>query len=111
MDALLAAYAQFKAAASPTLASYAHLLPKLPKGLTVAKLEASGYPQARDLWDGLALALLLTLARVALTALVLDRVGRACMKHKYYKTVGKPVPVIDAVLRCVGGGLVWFGLV
>lgn len=103
MDALLSAYTAFKAAASPALASYAHLLPQLPKGLTVANLKAAGYPQARDLWDGLALALLLTLARIVLTALVLDRAGRACMKHRYYKAVGKPVPAIDAVLRCVVG--------
>ena len=107
MDALLSAYTVFKTAASPPLASYAHLLPPLPKGLTIAKLQASGYPQARDLWDGLALALLLTLARVVLTALVLNRAGRACMKHRYYKAVGQPVPAIEAVLRCVGG---WVGL-
>lgn len=99
MDGLLAAYARFKVAASPALASYAWMLPALPKGLTVAKLEASGYPLARDLWDGVAIALLLTLARIVLTALVLDRVGRAAMKHRYYKIKERPVPAIDAVLR------------
>lgn len=101
MDALLAAYGRFKTALpAPTLADYAWALPPLPKGMTIAKLEASGYPQARDLWDGIIVALLLTLARIVLTALVLNHVGRACMKHRYYKIKKQPVPVIDAALRC-----------
>lgn len=96
MDALLTAYEHFKTAASPTLASYARALPALPN-----ELEASGsYPQARDLWDGVAIALLLTLARILLTALVLDHVGRTCMKHRYYRIKRQAVPVIDAALRC-----------
>jgi hypothetical protein len=100
-DALLAAYEAFKSAASPPLVSYAWMLPPLPKGLTLAKLEAAGYPQARDLWDGIALAILLTLARIVLTALVLDRLGRFCMQHRYYQVRSQPVPAIDAVLKCV----------
>ncbi len=98
---LLAAYYDaFKTAASPTLAGYAWLLPALPNGLTIAKLEASGYPQARDLWDGVLIALLLTLGRIVLTALVLDPVGRACMKHRYYYQVkSQPFTPIDAVLK------------
>lgn len=108
MDALLAAYTRFKTAASPSLLSYAWILPTMPRGVTVAKLEAAGYPQARDLWDGIALAIVLTLVRIALTALVLDRVGRACMKHRYYRIKSEPIPAIDAVLKWVWGE--WTGV-
>ena len=101
MDRLLEGYRLFKAAASPPLSSYIHLLPPLPKGLTPAKLMQAGYPQARDLWDGAVIALLLTALRIVLAVFVLEPLGRLCMDHRYYRVKATPIPAIDAVLRCV----------
>ena len=76
-------WAAFKTHASPALASYAKHLPiQFTKKVTVPKLVAFEFPQAKDLWDGMLVALFLTLLRIVLTHFVLDPFGRWCMQHK-----------------------------
>jgi len=101
LDQLLAFWASFKTAASPPLATYAQHLPiQYTRKITVGKLQESGFPEAEDLWDGVLIAILLTLLRFVLEYAVLAPFGRWCMQHKYYKKVAqKPIPFIDATLR------------
>jgi hypothetical protein len=50
LDTLIPLWQAFKTAASPALASYVRFLPiTLTKKVTVASLEASGFPQVKDL--------------------------------------------------------------
>jgi ceramide synthetase len=101
LDQLLDFLARFKTAASPPLASYAQHLPiQYSRKLTVGKLQEFGFPEAKDLWDGVLIAVLLTFLRFVLEYAVLAPFGRWCMQHKYYKKVAQqPIPLIDATLR------------
>lgn len=78
------------------LERYFHLLPRMPNGERPADLVKAGFPHAADLLDGVLLVLLLTALRVVVTHLCLDGLGRAAMKHRYYRTPANPQ--LDAVL-------------
>lgn len=81
------------------LDQYFHYLPQMPNGERPADLVKAGFPHAGDLVDGLLLIVFLTALRVVITPLLLDGLGRAAMRHRYYRTPAQPQ--LDAVLKCV----------
>jgi hypothetical protein len=99
IEAAQAAMDRLRSAVYIPLDRYYHLLPKMPRGETPADLVKMGFPHASDLIDGLLLVVFLTVLRVVLTPLVLDWLGRAAMRHRYYRT--PPNPTLDAMLLCV----------
>ena len=99
LDAATAAIEELRALVHIPLERYFHYLPKMPNGENPADLVKFGFPHAGDLLDGLLLVLFLTALRVVVTPVFFEGLGRAVMKHRYYRTPANAR--MDAVLKCV----------
>lgn len=97
--AMLQAIEGLRALVHVPLERYFQYLPRMPHGETPADLLRAGFPQARDLLDGFLLVVFLTALRVVITPLCLEGLGRAVMKHRYYRT--RQDGRLDAMLQCV----------
>lgn len=87
--------ALYKGAHVP-LERYFHLLPAMQNGETVEDLVKMGFPQVKDMVDGVLIGAGLTCFRILQTALILKPLGRWVMKQRYSKQQSNPE--LDAVL-------------
>lgn len=99
VEAAAAAVERLRRLVHIPLDRYFHYLPRMPNGEKPADLVKAGFPLAGDLLDGLLLILFLTALRVVITPLLLEGLGRAAMRHRYYRTPANAQ--LDAMLMCV----------
>jgi hypothetical protein len=84
VEAAGALYARLRQELHVPLERYHWTLPPGATKFHPDQLRAMGFTDTADLADGIIIGVVMTLARLLLTSLVFEPLGRKAMKHKYY---------------------------